>query len=49
MTKANSALQTLVETIHSDEIQRNRSRVAEINHLIDHYKEELENIEPGAM
>ena len=49
VTKANSAMQTLIEKIHSDEIQRNRSRVSEINNLIDHYRDELENIEPGAM
>lgn len=49
VTKANSSMQTLIGKIHSDEIQRNRSRVSEINTLIDHYKEELDNIEPGAM
>ena len=40
-------MQTLIEKIHSDEVQRNRSRVSEINNLIDHYKDELENFEPG--
>ena len=49
MTKANSAMQTLIEKIHSDEIHRNRSRVSEINNVIDHFKDELENVEPGAM
>eukprot|EP00795_Rhopilema_esculentum_P009049 gene9049-16693_t len=49
VTKANSAMQTLIEKIHSDEIHRNRSRVSEINNVIDHFKDELDNIEPGAM
>jgi len=49
VTKANSAMQTLIERIHREEIQRNRSRVSEINRLIDHYKEELDNIDPGSI
>eukprot|EP00794_Sanderia_malayensis_P009065 gene9065-10033_t len=49
VTKANSAMQTLIEKIHSDEVQRNRSRISEINNLIDHYKDELDNLEPGAV
>lgn len=45
VTRANTYVQTLVEKIHSDEIKRNRSRVTEINTLLDHYREELENFE----
>ena len=45
VTRANSSMQTLIETIHGDETKRNRSRVAEINNLIDHFREELENFE----
>lgn len=35
----------MIETIHKDEIKRNRSRVTEINNLLDHYRDEIENFE----
>ena len=41
MTRANSTSTTLIERIHADEIKRNRSRVSEINHLLDHAREDL--------
>ena len=41
VTRANSTSTTLIERIHADEIKRNRSRVSEINHLLDHAREDL--------
>ena len=45
MTRSNTNMQTMIETIHSDEVKRNRSRVAEINNLIDHFRDEAESYE----
>ena len=46
VTRINGWLKTLVETIHDDqEIKRNRSRVTEINHLIDHLRDEIDSLE----
>ncbi|XP_048576151.1 dynein regulatory complex subunit 3 [Nematostella vectensis] len=45
VTRANTTMQTLIENIHSDEIKRNRDRVAEINNLIDHFRDEAESYE----
>lgn len=45
VTRANTNVQTLIENIHAEEIQRNRCRVAEINNLLDHCRDELENFE----
>lgn len=46
ITRINNWLKSMIETIHEEqEIKRNRSRVTEINHLIDHLREEIENLE----
>ena len=45
VTRANTRVQTLIETIHAGEIKRNRTRVDEINTLLDHYRDEVENFE----
>ena len=47
MTRANQNMQSLIENIHSEEVQRNRKRVAEINNLIDHFKDEIESYDMG--
>ncbi|XP_060219585.1 dynein regulatory complex subunit 3 [Meriones unguiculatus] len=43
----NSWCSHLVDTIHKDEITRNRKRVKEINQYIDHMQGELDNLECG--
>jgi len=45
VTRSNTRVQTLIEMIHADEIKRNRTRVNEINTLLDHYRDEIENFE----
>jgi len=45
ITRVNTNVQSMIETIHSDEVKRNRSRVMEINNLLDHYREQIENFE----
>lgn len=46
VTRINNWLKHMIETIHEEqEINRNRQRVTEINHLIDHVREEIENLE----
>lgn len=46
VTRVNNWLKTMIETIHEEqEITRNRARVTEINHLIDHLREEIDNLE----
>lgn len=46
VTRINTWMKNLIETIHEEqEIVRNRSRVTEINHLIDHLREEIDNLE----
>lgn len=48
VTRINNWLKSMIETIHEEqEIKRNRSRVTEINHLIDHLREEIDNLEVG--
>lgn len=43
-TKVNTWLSNLTRTIHEqEEIERNRQRVTEISHLIDHLKDDFEN------
>ncbi|CAD5116352.1 DgyrCDS5252 [Dimorphilus gyrociliatus] len=43
-TKVNTWLTNLTRTIHEqEEIERNRQRVTEISHLIDHLKDDFEN------
>ena len=49
VTRINQWLKNMIEKIHDEEeIQRNRMRVAEINHLIDHLREEIDLMELGA-
>ena len=46
ITRINNWLKSMIENIHEEqEIKRNRSRVTEINHLIDHLREEIDNLE----
>ncbi|XP_061456387.1 dynein regulatory complex subunit 3 [Rhineura floridana] len=45
ITKANGWASTLIEKVHKNEIQRNRSRVMEINQYIDHLRSELDNFD----
>ncbi|XP_045839810.1 dynein regulatory complex subunit 3 isoform X1 [Meles meles] len=47
VTRTNSWCTHLVDTIHKDEITRNRRRVKEINQYIDHIQNELDNLECG--
>lgn len=45
LTRATTRMQTLNEKIHNDEVVRNRNRVAEINNLVDHFRDEAESYE----
>ncbi|CAD7689603.1 unnamed protein product [Nyctereutes procyonoides] len=45
VTRANSWCTHLVDTIHKNEIMRNRRRVKEINQYIDHMQNELDSLE----
>ncbi|KAK7484639.1 hypothetical protein BaRGS_00024047, partial [Batillaria attramentaria] len=46
VTRINNWLKHMIETIHEEqEIKRNRQRVTEINHLIDHLREEIDNLD----
>ncbi|XP_051023241.1 LOW QUALITY PROTEIN: dynein regulatory complex subunit 3 [Acomys russatus] len=47
VTGINSWCTHLIDTIHKDEIMRNRKRVKEINQYIDHMQSELDNLECG--
>lgn len=47
ITRANQTMQALIESIHADEITRNRKRVAEINNLIDHFRDEIDSYDIG--
>jgi len=39
-------LTTVVDDMHErEELRRNRTRVIEINHLIDHLRDDVENVE----
>jgi hypothetical protein len=49
ITRANQNIQSLIENIHSEEISRNRKRVAEVNNLIDHFREEIDSYDIGGM
>nr|KAI8766515.1 dynein regulatory complex subunit 3 isoform X1 [Biomphalaria glabrata] len=43
VTRINTWLKNMITAIHNEEeIKRNRSRVTEINHLIDHLREEID-------
>ena len=46
VTRINNWLKAMIEGIHEEqEIKRNRSRVTEINHLIDNLREEIDHLE----
>ncbi|NP_001161581.1 LRRC48-like protein [Saccoglossus kowalevskii] len=46
ITRANNWMAALMEQIHQDEeIKRNRDRICEINNLIDHLNDELDNLD----
>ncbi|XP_005092481.1 dynein regulatory complex subunit 3 isoform X2 [Aplysia californica] len=46
VTRINNWLKGMMDTIHQEEeIQRNRTRVTEINHLIDHLREEIDSLD----
>ena len=45
LSQMRTHLKQLVDRMTQDELQRNRSRIMEINHYIDHQREELENID----
>lgn len=47
-TRINNWMKGLLEKIYEEEeIQRNRLRVVEINHLVDHLRDEIDNLEVG--
>ena len=44
ITGINHWLSCMMDEMHEDEeVKRNRARVTEINHLIDHLREEIDN------
>jgi hypothetical protein len=46
LTRINGWIKGMIENIHEEEeIKRNRARIIEINHLIDHLREEIDNFE----
>ena len=45
LTRATTRMQSLNEKIHNDEVLRNRNRVAEINNLVDHFRDEADSYE----
>ena len=46
VTRINTWLKNMIETIHVEqEIQRNRMRVTEITHLIDHLRDEADMLD----
>ncbi|XP_069591750.1 dynein regulatory complex subunit 3, partial [Ranitomeya imitator] len=45
VTKINNWATNLVQKVHREELQRNRTRVAEINTYIDHLRDELDNLD----
>ena len=46
VTRINQWMASLMEQIHeTEEIQRNRVRVSEVNNLIDHLREEVDNLD----
>jgi hypothetical protein len=46
VTRINNWMKTSIEKIHYEqEVKRNRERVAEINNLIDHLRDEIDNLE----
>lgn len=46
VTRINGWLKNMIETIHREqEIERNRTRVTEVNHLIDHLRDEIDSLD----
>lgn len=45
VTRVNNWMRNMTDQVHEDEVKRNRSRVLEITHLIDHYRDEIDSIE----
>lgn len=45
LSRIRTHLGELLDHISQDELERNRNRIIEINHYVDHQKEELENFE----
>lgn len=46
VTRINKWLKDLIDTIHQEqEITRNRTRVTEINHLVNHLRDEIDNLD----
>jgi len=45
LSQMRTHLKQLMNQMAKDELQRNRSRIMEINHYIDHQREELENLD----
>lgn len=46
VTRINKWLKDMIDTIHQEqEIQRNRTRVTEINHLINHLRDEIDSLD----
>lgn len=45
LSRIRTHLKELLDHITQDELRRNRSRIIEINHYIDHQREEIENLE----
>ena len=46
VTRINQWMTTMIEDIHQkEEIERNRQRVSEINNLIDHLRDEMDNLD----
>ena len=46
VTRINTSMKTTIEKIHQEqEVRRNRDRVGEINNLVDHLRDEIDNLE----
>lgn len=46
ITRINQWMQNMMETIHvTEEVKRNRERVTEVNNLIDHLRDEIDNLD----
>ncbi|EDV27345.1 uncharacterized protein TRIADDRAFT_20807 [Trichoplax adhaerens] len=45
VTRVNNWMRNMTDQVHEDEVKRNRSRVLEVTHLIDHYRDEIDSIE----
>lgn len=46
VTRINQWMTSMIENIHDkEEIDRNRQRVSEINNLIDHLRDEMDNLD----